>query len=143
VFICTADLADKKQVCQQIDWNFRFCFRHWTTSVAVFFYLSLSLSLSLCFQLAAGQGTLTTVLQPLLNAINSSTATLNTQATAVIQQIQTADNNALQTVTSQIQASTNTAQQYEDSINATSQQAQGCLTQQTANLTAIASATRK
>jgi hypothetical protein len=135
VYIFTSYLPEKKQVCQQIDRNVRFSFRHWTASVAVSF---------LCFQLAAGQNTaLIIALQPLLNAINSDLNVLQPQATTATQQIHAIGSAGSLNITQQIQAASNSVQQFAASINATSQQAQDCLNNQTQTLTAINNTARK
>jgi hypothetical protein len=135
VYIFTSDLPVKKLVCQKIDRNVRFSFRHWTTSAAVSF---------LCFQLAAGQFTVINVaLEPLTVAISTNLSALQTEANAALQQVQATENAALQDITSEIQAANNTVQQYAADIGATSQQAQECLSNETQTLTTIANNARK
>jgi hypothetical protein len=135
MFICTSDLAGKKQGCQQTDGNVRIIFYTGPQVLQFFFFR---------FQLAARHSmALTNALQPLQTTITNDTTTLQTQEAEAIQQIQAAGNATVQNITSQIQASQNTAQQYATSLNLTAAQAQGCLTQQTQNLTDIAISSRK
>jgi hypothetical protein len=133
VYICTSDLPDKKQCCQLIDGNVRLLFRHWTSSVAVSV---------LCFQLAAGQNTLTAALQLFQNTINSNTASLQTLATAGIQELQAAADDTMKNIITQIQAAMNSSQQYASLLNISSQ-AQNCLIRKERQLAAIANASRK
>ena len=138
----------KSRVAKISTGTFDFFFQHWPTSIAVSF---------LYFQLAAGQNPLAIVApapfpdpgpapapwDPLGIFFQPFAKAILTQATAGIQQLQAAANATKQTITSQVQASLNSSEQYASALNVSYQRAQACFVQKETQLAAIANASRK
>jgi hypothetical protein len=131
----TSDLPGKNQRCLYTDRNFRFPFIFDIGRDELHFF-------SLCFQLAAGQS-ISSLTQSLNSAASSATASVQTQVTSAIQQVQTAANATSQNVTQQLQAVQTAAEQYAQNINATTQQATDCLSNAANQSAAIINATRE